>query len=75
MDRLLSSCKDAAEYPKNLVYHSTYEHNLKAYYDRLNERECNLFRDELGAAVDFWELHHERGMMRSSEFCAEALRC
>ncbi|CZR62094.1 uncharacterized protein PAC_11991 [Phialocephala subalpina] len=37
------SCGEAALFPRNLVYHDTYEHNLNAYFTRLNERESVLF--------------------------------
>jgi hypothetical protein len=49
------SCSEAAFYPRNLVYHDTYEHNLKAYVERLDERESLLFCKESTSILDIWE--------------------
>jgi hypothetical protein len=49
------SCSEAALYPQNLVYHDTYEHNLKAYVVRLDERESRLFCKESTSTLDIWE--------------------
>jgi len=52
---LLASCDEAAKFPKNLVYHDTYEHNLRAYVERLDEREMQLFSREESASLDLQE--------------------
>jgi hypothetical protein len=49
------SCSEAALYPRNLVYHDTYEHNLKAYVERLDEQESLLFCKESTSILDIWE--------------------
>jgi hypothetical protein len=49
------SCGEAAFYPRNLVYHDTYEHNLRAYVGRLDERESLLFCKEKTSILDIWE--------------------
>ena len=49
------SCSEAALYPRNLVYHDTYEHNLKAYVERLDEQESLLFCKESTSILDMWE--------------------
>lgn len=51
----VSSCREAASFPRNLVYHDTYEHNLKAYVRRLDVREDQLFCRELNSILDLWE--------------------
>lgn len=55
MEQLAISCDQAESYPKNLIHPNTYEHNLTAYYQRLNEREDSMFQKEAEAALDFWE--------------------
>lgn len=59
MDEFLASCEDAANFPRNLVYHDTYEHNLTAYLDRLDERESQLFSKEDEASLDLLEYDPE----------------
>lgn len=49
------SCNEAAVYPLNLVYHDTYEYNLKAYVKRLDERENLLFCKDEVSILDLWE--------------------
>jgi hypothetical protein len=49
------SCNEAAVYPLNLVYHDTYEYNLRAYVGRLDERESLLFCKEEISILDLWE--------------------
>ncbi|KAI9772652.1 MAG: hypothetical protein M1840_000246 [Geoglossum simile] len=53
------SCDTAIEYPRNLLYHNIYEHNLIAYIERLDEREGRLFSDEAKACLDFWEFDEQ----------------
>jgi hypothetical protein len=51
----VQSCGEAALYPTNLVYHDTYDYNLKAYTARLDERESLLFCIEKASLLDLWE--------------------
>ncbi|KAM3071949.1 hypothetical protein ACMFMG_008417 [Clarireedia jacksonii] len=44
--RFKASCESAAEFPKNLVYHDTYNHVLQSYTERLELQESRLFFDE-----------------------------
>ena len=55
MEELANSCEQAKSYPHNLIHPNTYEYNLTAYYQRLNEREESLFQNDAEAALDFWE--------------------
>ena len=55
MEELVNSCDQAKAYPHSLVHPNTYEYNLTAYYQRLNEREESLFQNDAEAALDFWE--------------------
>jgi hypothetical protein len=55
MERFIASCDAADGYPLNLVHHHTYEHNLRAYAERLDEREKSLFSTESEASLDFWD--------------------
>ena len=55
MEELVNSCDQAKAYPHSLVHPNTYEYNLTAYYQRLNEREDSLFQNNAEAALDFWE--------------------
>jgi hypothetical protein len=50
-ERFQISCAEAANYPKNLVYHDTYDHILKGYIDRLDEQAERLFFDESKASL------------------------
>ncbi len=59
MDRFITSCNASANYPKNLVQHTIYEHTIVSYFQRLNEKEHRLFGDEAVAALDFWEMDDE----------------
>ena len=55
MEQIILSCKNAAEYPKNLVHSNTYEFVSNAYFDKLNECELELFNSKEKAALNFWE--------------------
>lgn len=55
MEQLATSCDDAKSYPQNLIHPNTYEYNLNAYHQRLDEREDSLFQNDAEAALDFWE--------------------
>jgi hypothetical protein len=55
MDDFLVSCNAAAEFPRNLVYHDTYEHNLTAYQDRLKKRDSQLFSADESANLELEE--------------------
>jgi hypothetical protein len=49
--RFIQSCTNAAEYPKNIVFHNSYDHLLIAYTEHLDEQESRLFCDESKAVV------------------------
>lgn len=49
--RFTQSCTNAAEYPKNIVCHSSYDYLLTAYTEQLDAQESRLFCDESKAAV------------------------
>jgi len=53
------SCDEAVEFPKNLVYHNTFDHNLQRYSERLDEHELRLFFDEKKANLDIWDFDDE----------------
>ena len=59
MEQLANSCDEAESYPRNLLHPTTYEYNLTAYYQQLNEREASLFQNDAEAALDFWEFDAE----------------
>lgn len=61
MQQVHDACETAQSYPTNLVIHNNYQHNLKDYFNRLNEREKDLFRDKENSLVDFWDLDHKKG--------------
>ena len=69
MEKLTNSCVKAAEYPKNLVYPNVYGYNLRAYYDRLDGVENELFWSESDAFVDFWESHGEQNGEHIIQLC------
>lgn len=49
--RFIQSCNTAAEYPKNIICHNSYEYLLIAYTEHLDEQESRLFCDESKAVV------------------------
>ncbi|KAH0539072.1 hypothetical protein FGG08_004370 [Glutinoglossum americanum] len=55
MEQFIMSLDGASRYPLNLIYHTTHEHNLEAYFKRLNDREEGLFSVEYKASLDFWD--------------------
>ena len=55
MDDFLASCQAATDFPRNLVYHDTYEHNLTAYTERLGKREDKLFSADESAYLELEE--------------------
>jgi hypothetical protein len=55
MDDFVASCNAAVEYPRNLIYHETYEHNLTSYEERLGRREDQLFSPDQSATLDLEE--------------------
>ncbi|KAI9866764.1 MAG: hypothetical protein M1813_000706 [Trichoglossum hirsutum] len=59
MESFMKSCDAAAEYPRNLIYHNTYDYNLEAYVKRLDERESDLFSIESKASLDFWDFNEQ----------------
>ena len=52
---LTVSIEAAADYPRNIVRHNTYEHSLEAYYQLLDARESRLFAKPADAALDLWQ--------------------
>jgi len=52
MDQLFASCEQAMSFPANIIHHDTYDHNLKAYVERLNKRQIDLFHADGDAKVD-----------------------
>lgn len=59
MEKLLKSCEGAGEYPRNLVYHNTYDYSLRAYFERLNDRESRLFLEKGQLSLDFWDFNYK----------------
>lgn len=59
----VKSCSEAARYPQNLVYHDTYEHNLRAYVRRLDVREEILFCTDRSSVLDLWEFDEKLASM------------
>lgn len=55
MEQVIVSCNAAADYPKNLINSDTYEFVLNSYFDRLDERQHDLFHNEEKAGLDFWQ--------------------
>ncbi|KAG9228899.1 hypothetical protein BJ875DRAFT_217146 [Amylocarpus encephaloides] len=55
MEQLNSSCEDAARFPRNIIYHNTYMHNLIRSMNRLSERERDLFSPDEHASLDIVE--------------------
>ena len=51
-EQFVRSCNEAAWFPRNIVNHDTYDHNLKAYVGRLDTQESSLFCDESKACVN-----------------------
>lgn len=67
MNRFIKSCNQADNFPRNLVHHETYEHNLLTYVDRLDEREDKLFSKEENGSLDlleYDELSRKRASVR-----------
>ena len=60
MDQLTRSWNAAANYPRNVIGHDSYEHNLDAIFERLNERESQLFGKDGEGALDFWEFDDQK---------------
>ena len=58
----LESCREAALFPKNIVYHDTYQHNLNAYVRHLDQRERGggeLFCNDVNSVLDLWEYNEK----------------
>lgn len=51
-DGFVRSCNEAVWFPRNLVSHNSYDYNLKAYVDRLDERESQLLCAEERGSLD-----------------------
>ena len=56
MDQVFRSCNASADYPKNLIQSNIHEFMVLSYFDKLNDREEDLFSAEDKAALEFWEL-------------------
>ena len=59
MDKLLKSCEEAGDYPRNVINHNTYDYSLRAYFERLNSRETRLFLDKGQLSLDFWDFNYK----------------
>ena len=55
MEHFLKSCEQAASFPKNLIHQDTYQHNLDAFVERLDDRQLDLFSEEDGGNLDLME--------------------
>ena len=55
MDQVLASCQRAVDYPQNLIRSNTYAFVAQSYFDKLTERQGELFHNPEKAALDFWE--------------------
>jgi len=55
MERFQESCCSAATFPRNLVNHGTYDHILRKYSERLDEKQDRLFCGAGEASVDLLE--------------------
>jgi len=55
MQRFNKSFWDAAQFPRNLLFHDTYDDSLRRYSKRLYENQERLFCEEAGTSVDFWQ--------------------
>jgi hypothetical protein len=53
--RLRESCKQASNFPRDLVHKSTPHHHLDAYFARLEEQAPRLFCKDGNAALNIWE--------------------
>jgi hypothetical protein len=72
MDDFLASCQAAADFPRNLVYHDTYEHNLTAYEERLGKREEQLFSADESANLELEEHDFQNHSTVSRETFAQS---
>lgn len=57
MDRLIQSCNECLQYPKNLLCHNALEHNLESYSSRLMTEADRMFVGDEEAAVDFLDFN------------------
>ena len=55
MQRFNESFLDAAQFPRNLIFHDTYDDSLRRYSERLYKNQERLFCEEAGTSVDFWQ--------------------
>ena len=59
MDRVVSLCKEAAQYPHNFAWsHDSLEYSLFSYQAQLTLHQGRLFSSEARSAVNFFELDH-----------------
>jgi len=56
-DSFVKSCEDAQQYPENMVRHTTYTHNLKAYRLMLEKRADRIFCPQEAAHLNVWEYY------------------
>jgi hypothetical protein len=71
--RFTQSCADAAEYPKNLVCHKSYDYLLTAYAEQLDEQESRLFCDDSKASVYIRQHNEVRKGVPDDLTCQKAL--
>jgi len=50
-----NSCWQYASFPKNIIKHTTPQHHLDRYGERLDEHEHRIFCEDGQASVDIWE--------------------
>jgi hypothetical protein len=72
MEHFLASCDQAENFPKNLIHHDTYQHNLKAYVERLDKKQSYLFSDEEQGSLDLMEYDVQT---RSTSSCSLLQLC
>lgn len=58
-DLYVKSCRTFADYPANIVSHTTYKHNLLAYKERLEQRAGVLFCSDGKAELDILDGHDD----------------
>lgn len=69
MQRFNESFWDAAQFPRNLLFHDTYDDSLRRYSKRLYENQERLFCEEAGTSVDFWQRDDQATVFRQESAC------
>jgi len=55
IQRLKHSLTNFDSFPRNLVYHTYYDHVLEAHADRLSEQNARLFNTDGRSDINLWE--------------------